>query len=128
MPPGPQETYTVAGRSLHAAQQVSRAQHPASRPRFRLSPDYLVHALQATLWTFSLLFKSPPGEGGKKKIQRRSESKSFKRVSTAAKKMRKSCFPREGSGGGETSLGSLCVSPFDPVKTFQTQLPGLLRT
>lgn len=27
---------------------------------------YLVHALQTTLWTFSLLFKSPPGEGGKK--------------------------------------------------------------
>lgn len=28
---------------------------------------YLVHALQTTLWTFSLLFKSPPGERGKKK-------------------------------------------------------------
>ncbi|XP_029812083.1 uncharacterized protein LOC115306050 isoform X1 [Suricata suricatta] len=27
---------------------------------------YLVHALQTTLWTFSLLFKSPLGEGGKK--------------------------------------------------------------
>nr|XP_025749818.1 uncharacterized protein LOC112840607 isoform X2 [Callorhinus ursinus]XP_025749819.1 uncharacterized protein LOC112840607 isoform X2 [Callorhinus ursinus] len=27
---------------------------------------YLFHALQTTLWTFSLLFKSPPGEGGKK--------------------------------------------------------------
>lgn len=34
---------------------------------------YLVHALQTTLWTFSLLFKSPPGKEGKK-IQRRSES------------------------------------------------------
>ncbi|KAJ8788236.1 hypothetical protein J1605_022530 [Eschrichtius robustus] len=27
---------------------------------------YLVHALQTTLWTFSRLFKSPPGERGKK--------------------------------------------------------------
>lgn len=52
---------------------------------------YLFHALQTTLWTVSLLFKSPPGEG-EKKIQRRSESiekkkKLFKRVSTAAKKV-----------------------------------------
>lgn len=29
---------------------------------------------------------------------------------------------------GETCLGSLNVSPFDPVKTFQTRLPGLLRS
>lgn len=28
--------------------------------------DYLVHVLRTTLWTFSLLFKSPPGEGGGK--------------------------------------------------------------
>ncbi|XP_030774495.1 uncharacterized protein LOC104653965 [Rhinopithecus roxellana] len=50
---------------------------------------YLVHALQTTLWTCSLLFKSPTGERGKKKIQRRSKSigrKNFKRVSTEAEK------------------------------------------
>lgn len=39
VPPGPQETYFRGGRSLHAGQQVSRAQHPTSRPRLRLSPS-----------------------------------------------------------------------------------------
>lgn len=44
---------------------------------------------------------------------------------TIFSKMRKSCFPREGSGGGETCLGSLNVSPFDPVKTFPDEAsPG----
>ncbi|XP_077914903.1 uncharacterized protein LOC118531852 [Halichoerus grypus] len=57
-------------------------------------PGYLFHALQTTLWTFSLLFKSPPGEGGKKKSRgdpsqlERKKKKKFKRVSTAAKKPR----------------------------------------
>lgn len=40
--------------------------------------------------------------------------------------MRKSCFPPGEERLGETCLGSLNVSPFDPVKTFQTRLPGLL--
>lgn len=53
---------------------------------------YLVHALQTTLWTFSLLFKSPPGEGGKKnpeeiRVNWKEKKKKFKRVSTAAKKV-----------------------------------------
>lgn len=47
---------------------------------------------------------------------------------TVFSKMRKSCFPPGGKRLGETCLGSLNVSPFDPVKTFQTRLPGLLRS
>lgn len=39
VPPRSQETYFRAGRSLHAGQQVSRAQHPTSQPRLRLSPS-----------------------------------------------------------------------------------------
>lgn len=35
-------------------------------------------------------------------------------------------LPPGGERRGETCLGWLNVSPFDPVKTFQTQLPGLL--
>ena len=37
-------------------------------------------------------------------------------------------LPPGGERRGETCLGSLNVSPFDPVKTFQTRLPGLLRS
>lgn len=37
-------------------------------------------------------------------------------------------LPPGGERQGETCLGSLNVSPFDPVKTFQTQLPGLLQS
>lgn len=63
---GPQETYTTERRSLQAGRRVSKAQQATSPHRPRLLPGYLVHALQTTLWTFSLLFKSPPGERGKK--------------------------------------------------------------
>lgn len=37
-------------------------------------------------------------------------------------------LPQGGKRRGETCLGSLNVSPFDPVKTSQTWLPGLLRS
>lgn len=37
-------------------------------------------------------------------------------------------LPAGGELRGETCLGSLNVSPFDPVKTFQTQLPELLQS
>lgn len=35
-------------------------------------------------------------------------------------------LPQGGERRGETCLGSLHVSPSDPVKTFQTRLPGCL--
>lgn len=35
-------------------------------------------------------------------------------------------LPPGGERRGETCLGSLNVSPSDPVKTFQTRLPGFL--
>lgn len=61
-----------------------RCSRPSSPPR-----GYLVHALQTTLWTFSLLFKSPPGEGGRK-IQRRSESIGKKKISKGCPQRQKS--------------------------------------
>ncbi|XP_038520338.1 uncharacterized protein LOC111095785 isoform X2 [Canis lupus familiaris] len=80
---------TLVSRSPGRSTQDRRTDSdcaPTVSPR-----GYLVHALQTTLWTFSVLFKSPPGEGGKKKSrgdpnQLERKKKKFKRVSTAAKK------------------------------------------
>lgn len=97
--PGPPALPPNAPVGAASGVQTQRGNPPPQPPSaLGLTPfsptsktGYLVHALQTTLWTFSLLFKSPPGEGGKKKnpeeIRVNWKEKKFKRVSTAAKKV-----------------------------------------
>nr|XP_053784063.1 uncharacterized protein LOC123479428 isoform X2 [Desmodus rotundus] len=86
-PPGP-VLWTISPPSVRPASACQPGRPPPPRGT-RLPTDYLVHALQTTLWTFSLLFKSPPGEGGGK-IQRRSESIEMEKVSKGCPQRRKS--------------------------------------
>ncbi|XP_047549441.1 protein transport protein sec31-like [Lutra lutra] len=73
--PGPAALPPNAPVGAASGVQTQRGDPPTPPPSaLGLTPfsptsktGYLVHALQTTLWTFSLLFKSPPGEGGKKK-------------------------------------------------------------
>ena len=96
-PPPPRGTRLPTGRDDRSRWGSPRSLGTARGPlgTFDLAPfsptsktDYLVHALQTTLWTFSLLFKSPPGEGGGK-IQRRSESIEMEKVSKGCPQRRK---------------------------------------
>lgn len=79
-PPGPPRhpdtsPVTLQCRRTLPLEQPRESRRSKGRIPGRSRPDslpptsqtgYLVHALQTTLGTFSLLFKSPPGEGGKK--------------------------------------------------------------
>nr|XP_023412826.1 uncharacterized protein LOC111752660 [Loxodonta africana] len=76
--------------SFLAGPRVSGAQDAQHHTDPHLPQGYLVHDLQTTLWTVSLLFKSPPGEGGKisREDPSQLERQFFIRVSTAAVKPR----------------------------------------
>lgn len=129
--PGPPALPPNAPAGAASGVQTQRRDPPPQPPSaLGLTPfsptsktGYLVHALQTTLWTFSLLFKSPPGEGGKKKknpeeIRVNWKEKKFKRVSTAAKKGSAPGLPRDRHiwlplAG---SVPPLCLGP--PVLEF----------
>lgn len=122
--PGPPALPPNAPAGAASGVQTQRGDPPPQPPSaLGLTPfsptsktGYLVHALQTTLWTFSLLFKSPPGEGGKKKkIQRRSESIGKKKNSKGCPQRRKRAW-----------VGSHLQTPGDggPSEPEDRMLPG----